>query len=51
MQMNQKRFNSGYSLFDRKGRAIYSTDFENDPAWFNFTDNEIMKMDGETAVV
>lgn len=35
MQMNQKRFNSGYSLFDRKGRAIYSTDFENDPAWLS----------------
>lgn len=31
--MNRQRFNSGYSLFDRKGRAIYSTDFENDPAW------------------
>ena len=35
MQMNQQRFNSGYSLFDRKGRAIYSRDFENDPAWLS----------------
>ena len=33
MHMNRQRFNSGYSLFDRNGRAIYSTDFENDPAW------------------
>lgn len=33
MQTNQKRFNSGYSLFDRKGRAICSTDYENDPSW------------------
>lgn len=33
MQMNRQYFNSGYSLFDRKGRVICSTDFENDPAW------------------